>query len=286
MRTEKEMLDLIINTAKEDARIRAVIMAGSRANPNVPKDIFQDYDIGYIVEDVTPFYNNTEYIARFGELLMLQMPENMRGSSGGGHFVYLMQFADGNRIDLCFNTLEAHLRSTGDEPVTVLLDKDNSLPPSQESDKAYHVIPPTENDYFSCCNDFWWCCMNMAKGIWRDELPYAMDMYNENVRRELHSMIDWYIGMKNNFAVSPGKSGKYYKNYLSQKQYDMYKASFSGAEYDAVWKALFKAGDLFRAAALGVGVHFGFTYLHEDDRRVSAHLKHIKALPKNAKEIY
>lgn len=30
MRTEKEMIDLIMNTAKEDERIRAVIMNGSR----------------------------------------------------------------------------------------------------------------------------------------------------------------------------------------------------------------------------------------------------------------
>ena len=39
MRSEKEMLDLIIRTAQDDVRIRAVIMNGSRANPNAPRDI-------------------------------------------------------------------------------------------------------------------------------------------------------------------------------------------------------------------------------------------------------
>ena len=38
MRNEQEMLELIVNTAKNDARIRAVIMNGSRANPNAPSD--------------------------------------------------------------------------------------------------------------------------------------------------------------------------------------------------------------------------------------------------------
>jgi len=42
MRTEKEMLDLILGVANRDSRIRAVYMNGSRANPNVKKDIFQD----------------------------------------------------------------------------------------------------------------------------------------------------------------------------------------------------------------------------------------------------
>lgn len=53
MRTEKEMIDLIMNTAKENERIRAVIMNGSRVNPNVKKDCFQDFDIIYAVKDLS-----------------------------------------------------------------------------------------------------------------------------------------------------------------------------------------------------------------------------------------
>ena len=49
MRSEQEMLELIVDTAKRDGRIRAVIMNGSRANPNAPQDIFRDFDIVYIV---------------------------------------------------------------------------------------------------------------------------------------------------------------------------------------------------------------------------------------------
>ena len=36
MRSEKEMLDLIIKTAEEDPRVRAAYLEGSRVNPNVP----------------------------------------------------------------------------------------------------------------------------------------------------------------------------------------------------------------------------------------------------------
>ena len=45
MRSEQEMLDLILDTARRDDRIRAVIMNGSRANPNAPRDMFQDFDV-------------------------------------------------------------------------------------------------------------------------------------------------------------------------------------------------------------------------------------------------
>ena len=40
MRSEREMMNLILGTAQADERIRAVILNGSRANPNVKRDIF------------------------------------------------------------------------------------------------------------------------------------------------------------------------------------------------------------------------------------------------------
>ena len=54
MRSEREMLDLILNTAQRDDRVRAVIITGSKVNPNAPKDFFQDYDIVYVVTDKNP----------------------------------------------------------------------------------------------------------------------------------------------------------------------------------------------------------------------------------------
>jgi len=98
MRSEQEMLELIVGIAREDERIRAVIMNGSRANPNAPPDPFQDFDIVYIVTDVAPFRYNYEWIKRFGEIMIMQMPEDMEDPppSNNGGFGYLMQFTDGN----------------------------------------------------------------------------------------------------------------------------------------------------------------------------------------------
>ena len=72
MRSEGEMLALITTTALEDARIRAAWLEGSRANPNVPRDIFQDYDVVYIVEETGSFREDRRWIDRFGERLYMQ----------------------------------------------------------------------------------------------------------------------------------------------------------------------------------------------------------------------
>ena len=54
MRSEAEMMKLILDYARANEDVRAVMMNGSRANPNAPKDLFQDYDIVFFVKDVAP----------------------------------------------------------------------------------------------------------------------------------------------------------------------------------------------------------------------------------------
>lgn len=46
MRTDTEMMNLILQIA-ESLQVEAVALSGSRTNPQVPKDEFQDYDVVY-----------------------------------------------------------------------------------------------------------------------------------------------------------------------------------------------------------------------------------------------
>jgi len=43
---------------------------------------------------------------------------------------------------------------------------------------------------------------------------------------------------------------------------------------------------LFRQLALPVAERFGFDYLHGDEARITAHLHHVRVLPRMAQEIY
>ena len=61
MRTEKEMLDIILTFAKEHEAIKVVGMEGSRVHPEIKKDALQDYDISYVVPDVPPFVQEEEW---------------------------------------------------------------------------------------------------------------------------------------------------------------------------------------------------------------------------------
>ncbi|HEY9088598.1 MAG TPA: aminoglycoside 6-adenylyltransferase [Anaerolineaceae bacterium] len=289
MRSEQEMLDLILGTAQTDERIRAVILNGSRANPNTPRDFFQDFDVVYLVTDPGPFKNNYAWIRRFGELMILQEPDDMLGEEPrpGGAFAYLMQFTDGNRIDLTIFPAALRDQLEDDSQTRVLLDKDGlfpNIPPA--SDHDYLPQPPSARAFAECCNEFWWVCPYAAKGLWRGEFPYARHILEEYARAQLMKMLTWYVGVQTGFSRSPGKLGKYLQHYLPAELWSLLLQTCTDSDYESTWDALFAMGRLFRAAAAEVAAHFGYAYPLEDDRRVTAHLEHVRHLPKDAKEMY
>ena len=288
MRTEQEMLDLILNFAKNDDNIRAVVLNGSRANSNAPKDIFQDYDIACLVNDMAPYMQNKNIPPIFGEIMILQEPEDMGDppADKDGHYTYLMQFKDGNRIDLSFDPPELFKSVLEDSLTIVLLDKDGilgSVPPS--SDKDYLPKPPTEKQFRDCCNEFWWVSPYAAKGLWRGELTYAKHMQDDYVRAELMKMLVWYFGIKTDFKKSPGKLGKYLKADIEPEIWSELEKTYSDADFDHIWESLFAMGSLFRKLAHSVAAYFSFQYNQKEDDNVTEYLSKIKDLPKSAKDI-
>ena len=216
MRSEKEMIDLILDTARKDERIRAVYMNGSRTNPNAPKDLFQDYDIVYVVRETLPFIKDITWIDRFGERLYMQLPEQTGLLLGyeadlANCYGWLMQFTDGNRIDLHVQSIPyAQQAIRTDRLCKILLDKDGLLPAMPApTDADFWVKKPDSAHFLAVCNEFWWCLNNVAKGLWREEIPYVQEMLHAVERPQLVQMLAWKIGLEHDFSVSIGKAGKY-----------------------------------------------------------------------------
>ncbi|WP_078394403.1 aminoglycoside 6-adenylyltransferase [Shouchella patagoniensis] len=293
MRSEQEMMDLILTYAKKDDRIRAVYMNGSRTNPRIQSDIFQDYDIVYVVKETATFIRDATWIRVFGELFMLQEPDKLdQGRSLEVNFertyAYLMLFNDGNRLDLRLQTIEATLSEYGEDKLTIpLLDKDQLLPTiGPPSDADYHVKEPSVGEFTSCVNNFWWCLQNVAKGIWRDELPYAKLMFEYTTRHTLDEMVSWWIGINTDFELSIGKLGKYIKRYLPEAYWVMYKETYSDASYDTMWKSIFKACELFRILAIDVAEKLGFNFPQDDDKNMTKYLNRVRHLPTDANKFF
>lgn len=286
MRTESEMLNLIIQTAKEDPRIRAAYLEGSRVNPKVPKDIFQDYDVVYIVNETRSFIEDKSWIDRFGERLFMQIPEATVYSNDNidESYGWLMQFKDGNRLDLhvtLYDKAKSQL-----ELYKVLVDKEGLFSlKEQNSDEIYWIKKPTEDEFLCTCNEFWWCLDNVAKGLWRDELPYVLDMLDFNIRPMLKRLLEWKIGIDYDFSISAGKSCKYMKTLLPE-YYQRFLNTYTTAERDVIWHSVFDMCELFDEVAQWIADKLMFSYDFVEAKNCMKYLKDIYRLPADAKEIY
>ncbi len=285
MRTEAEILGLILEFARNQDGIRAVVMNGSRVNPNAKKDPFQDYDIACYVLDVKPFCGDLRIPQFFGELMILQTPEDMGDPEPNkdGSYAYLMQFLDGNRIDLSFHSLECIARIQQDSLSLVLLDKDQRIVPlPPPSDRSYLPTKPSAKAFADCCNEFWWVTPYAAKGLWRGELTYAHTVLDTFLRDQLLKMLTWYFGIQTGFKKSAGKFGKYLKAGLDDDLWQQLERTYADANPENTWQALFAMGSLFRRAAQPVAEAFGFIYPEQEDERVSAFIRRIHDLPRDA----
>lgn len=291
MRTEQEMFDLIIGTAQRDERIRAVYMNGSRTNKNVKTDIFQDYDIVYVVRETKPFYEDGGWLDVFGERLLMQCPDAVDQSLGlavdfDRCYGWLILFKDGNRLDLHVVPVDAaDVRS--DKLCVILLDKDGILPKIPEAtDADYRVKKPGQNEFLACCNEFWWCMNNIAKGLWREEVPYVHEMYESAVHPQLLRLLNWKVGYETGFAISTGKASKYLKDYLPETLWNRFLGTYMNGNIDDMWQSALAACELFHDTALELEQKWGHDYNKKEAEAGYGFLKHVKTLPKDAAAVY
>ena len=150
MCSDQEILEQILSYARNNENIRTVVMNGSRVNPNIVPDSLQDFDVVYFVQEIAPLRHNLDLPAVFGEIAILQLPDEMGTPEPerGDAYTYLIQYTDGSRIDLTIQPLAA-LEKIGEDSLTVvLLDKDGTapkLPPPSED--SYLPKPPSENNH-------------------------------------------------------------------------------------------------------------------------------------------
>lgn len=263
MRTEQEMLALILNTARGDARIRAVLLEGSRTDPNAKRDRYQDFDVAYIVRETESFQRDRGWIDRFGPRLFMQYPEEGdAAASRAACYGWLMQLADGNRLDLHVMTAGHALAQDFRESLCqVLLDKDGLLPPhAPSSDRDHWVRRPEEREFLAACNEFWWCLDNVAKGLARQEPSYVQEMLAGALRPQLQKLLCWKAGAAHGWQVSPGKAGKRLPLLLPAEDWQGYLDSYFGCALPEMWDGCRCMALFFDRTARGLARELGFCY--------------------------
>ena len=253
MRTETEMLDVILQTAKS-LQVEAVAMSGSRTDTKVQKDEFQDYDVIYVVDDLDNLTSDLSWLDQFGNRLIEQY--NVLGNRR----LYLMLFEDGNRIDLTLcpkNHIQEWVDSEAD--YTVLKDEKGLFAPYSPNPQRYWTSPASQTDFEKACNEFWWVSAYVVKGIRRKQLIYATDHLYGICQQELLKVLAWQVASDRG-RVNIGKNYKYLFNYLPAEKEKQFSNLLDFSSLEKITQSLFATMELFHQEVQSLAQKMGFDY--------------------------
>ena len=253
MRTETEMFDVMLQTAKV-IQVDAVAMSGSRTNPKALKDEFQDYDVLYVVDDLDNLTRDLSWLDRFGKRIIEQEV------TLGHRRLYLMLFEDGNRIDLTLCPKD-HIQEWVDSEAdyTVLKDEKGLFVPHSPSPQRYWTSPASQTDFEKVCNEFWWVSAYVVKGICRNQVIYATDHLYGICQQELLKVLAWQV-TSDRGKVDIGKNYKYLFNSLPAEKEKEFSSLFDFSSVEKLTQSLFATMQLFHQEAQSLAQKMGFYY--------------------------
>lgn len=256
MRTDQEILGLILETAKK-LQVDAVALSGSRTNPKVQTDEFQDYDLVYVVDDIDNLTSDLSWLDQFGKRIIEQEV------TLGHRRLYLMLFEDGNRIDLTICPKE-HINEwvASEADYTVLVDEKGLFESYSPSPERHWIHPASNSDFEKSCNEFWWVSAYVVKGICRKQIIYATDHLYGICQQELLKILAWQIASDRG-AVDIGKNYKYLFNYLPIEKEKEFSALLDFSSLDKITQSLLATMDFFHQEAQYLAQKMGFKYEKE-----------------------
>lgn len=276
MLQDNHIIKKLTNWAMEKDSVRAMILRGSRANPNAYTDNLSDYDIELYVKNARQFLND-EWMNFLGNA-MIRWPLKPMPTFDKQWITRLVLFENKVRIDFQITSKKSIDSSAYEDGYKVLVDKDRlTINLAEHAFSKTNIKKPGKEEFEELLNAFFWDATYIAKSLKRDELYYAKFMLDNILRfGSLQKIIEWHIAMRYDWHVSTGKCGRFFKDYIDAKTWTELENTFSDAEIENNWQAFFKMVNLFRRLSKDLADNFGYNYPFETDKKVTGYCKRIK----------
>jgi aminoglycoside 6-adenylyltransferase len=283
--TEDKVIQQVVLWAEQEPLVHAVILTSSRAIPHAHTDAFSDYDVILVLREIKSFYEERGWLETFGSVLALYR-DPFTLDRGFERSAYVTQYESGVKIDFTLWPVELLKRIVSepqlppefDAGYQILLDKDHladGLQPPTYS--AYIPKPPTDLQYQTTMEEFFLDTTYVAKFLWRDDLIAAKHILDHSVKQEyLLRMLEWHFEIDLAWSVKPGQYGRGLKRWLPPDVWADLEDTYTGADLDSNWTALFRTIDLMHRVANDVGQRLGYSYPGNLDRRVRSYLLKVR----------
>ena len=268
--------------------MRSLIITSTRAVPNAHVDAYSDYDVILVVDEVRPLVDDTSWLSDFGEVLLAYWdPLSANPSTGAEQVSSIINYTDGLKIDFGLWSRQHYADvTTGPAPnpeldagYRVLVDKDGltaDLP--APTFRAYIPGRPDEAAYLRLVTDFLIGVPYVAKSLLRGQLLPAKWVLDFDMRfNYLIPLLEWRVECDRGWSLKTGNLGKGLQAYLPAELWAKLERTFSDADPERNWDALFAMVALFGRVAREVAERLGYAYPERLIAQVSDHAHRMRA---------
>ena len=282
MNRDHDVLNKIIEWAKGEAAIRAVILEGSRAASS-DTDEFSDYDLNIFVTDDTKYLSDSRWITTFDDVLVYQKEglfcKNTRIPTR------LVVYKESPKVDFSFWPISM-LREIVDSKVLperyrngykVLLDKDGiarNMPVPRYD--GFVIGKPTKNEVLTTLYDFWFEAYCIAQYLRRESLWYVKVLENGPIKRFLLQMILWRESSKDDWKNNKiHQEGKNLEVYVDADTKEALADCFSRYDREDTWRSLWKMLELFNELSYEVIVELSIEYPEKSIAEIESFIRQL-----------
>src|SRR6267142_1345805 len=255
MENRTNPLEHFLSWAKKNARIRGVILTGSRAASRITADNLSDYDVAVFGTDFD-FIKNDFWLNELQEfwfcvhahfhLLGVAIPTR------------LVIFNGALKVDFSFLPREILTQIVSCQELadgfnigyTILLDKDNlliQLP--APAFMGFILRKPSEAEFERNVGEFWFEVFHVAKYLLRNDL-WTARFRDFSTKELLLQMLQWNQGSKTEWGFSPKPEGKEMKGWVDTKTWERLHSCFGSFDAGNSRAALEATLQLYREVAI------------------------------------
>lgn len=265
-------LERVLEWARQDDYIRALVLTGSLARDDGTTDEFSDLDVQVITADVKRFTSDASWHDTLGEV-WIRFPLNQNAP------FRLLWFRGGIKVDFQFiapgDIRAAALMDEYARGYQILLDKDDlfrDLPPSP---RVFPPQPlPTAAEVQAVINEFWFEAIHVAQFIRRREF-WVVKHRDWTMKCDLLRMLEWHSRITSEGKVNAWPLGRRLSRWVDDEARAAVADIWGAWEAKALWEALFAQLALFRRHSAAVANALECDYPAETYRDIEAYIHQL-----------
>lgn len=258
------LLATIVEWARAEANVLALVMTGSRARADGHVDEFSDFDLELIANSPEELVRDDAWLRGFGRVLVY-LPTIIKGPR---HETRLVFYEGGCKVDfsLCGVERIREMADTGalddlyERGYRVLIDKQGTTTNLPAPTGAFPIKPlPGQAEFSALVEEFWFEAAHIPRYLLRDEL-WVVKFRDWTMKTLVLRMLEWRAVARNQQPVDVWHIGVHMKEWADADTWAEIHGVFSAYDARSSWDGLLATTRLFRRLAMETATAAGLVY--------------------------